>query len=102
MTIRPRDLTDLYLSPLALELDRRLQRLSGLTTRQLDVEVAAATDCEPTPLDRRALLLLALTDQLATRGWDVSWDPRGMRLGHGSHSLVLGVPDTVRSYLRTG
>jgi hypothetical protein len=100
MIARPRDTTDLYLAPVALELDRRLEKLSGLSERRLDVEVGFATDQQPRDVgDRRALMLATLTHLLPAHGWVVSWHPRGLRLSHERHQVVLGVPDSVRAYL---
>jgi len=100
MTTAPRDITDLYLAPVALELDRRLQKLSGLSNRRLDTEVALATDRQPAnERDRRLLMLETLTHLLADHGWDASWHPRGLRVAHDHHALVLGVPDSVREYI---
>jgi hypothetical protein len=101
MTIRPHDRTDLYLAPVALELDRRLAAMSGRSREELDVEVAIATDRQPWDADsRRTLLLEALVHLVPLRGWQVSWAERGLRLSHGEHELVLGVPDSVREYVR--
>jgi hypothetical protein len=100
MTIRPHDLTDLYLAPVALELDRRLAALSGRSREELNVEVAIATDREPWDAEsRRALLLQALVHVVPLHGWQVSWANRGLRLNHGEHELALGVPDSVRVYI---
>jgi hypothetical protein len=100
MTPRPRDLTDLFLSPVALELDRRLQRLSSLAPDRLDTEVAVATDQQPADeRDRRALMLATLTNLAELHDWEVSWHPRGLQLRHERHSLVLGLPGSVREYV---
>jgi hypothetical protein len=100
MTIRPHDRTDLYLSPVALALDRRLDALAGLSAEQLDVDVAFATDLEPRGVEgRRELLLQALVHLLPQHGWQIAWVERGLRLSHDDHELVLGVPDSVRDYV---
>ena len=100
MTTMPRDLTDLYLAPVALDLDRRLEGMTGRTPHQLDLDVAMATDQQPRDAyDRRALLLATLTHLLPTHGWHVAWHPRGLAVTHGQHLFVLGVPDSVREYL---
>jgi hypothetical protein len=103
MTTLPRDISDLYMSPLALELDRRLEQLEGLTEAELEFEVTLATDRQPRDVaDRSALVLAMLTRALATHGWKASWVPRGLRVSHADHHLVLGVPPNVRAYLGNG
>lgn len=99
MTTKPHDVSDLFLAPVALELDRRLQRLSGRSAHELDLEIAVSTDQEPSAGSRDSLLLEALTHLLPLHGWEVSWDHRGLRLQHSGHELVLGVPGSVRAYL---
>jgi hypothetical protein len=100
MTVRPHDVSDLYLSPLTLELDRRLRELEGLTEAEIDFRVALETDREPrVPGDRPALVLQLLAHALDTHGWQIAWASRGLRLSHDDHELVLGVPDNLRAYL---
>lgn len=100
MTPRPHDVSDLYLSPLVLELDRRLQTLSDQTSGQLDEFVALATDREPRDQNgRRLWLLQGVSHLVELHSWEVAWDPRGLRVSHGEHSIVLGVPGSVREYL---
>jgi hypothetical protein len=100
MTTRPTDITDLYLAPVALRLDRQLAALSQLTEERVHVWVAVVTDREPATVDeRRALTLRALRHEVDTHHWRLEHDPRGIRLSHGDHSLVLGIPESLRSYL---
>lgn len=100
MTTRPHDVADLYLAPLALELDRRLAEFEGLTKDEIDARVALETDQEPRgAADRTRLMLLCLTHALDSHGWTVDWVIRGLRVSHHHHQLVLGVPGSVRSYL---
>ncbi len=102
MSIRPHDVTDLYLSPVALELDRRLQAMTARAPHDLDVEVALSTNSEPTIASSRAALMLAhLTRQIELHGWQVSWEDRGLGLRHGEHMLTLGLPDSVRQYIES-
>ena len=100
MAIRPRDITDLYLSPVVLELDRRLAGLTARTRDQLDIDVALTTDRQPTDAASRAKLMIeSLTHLMALHGWEVAWDPRGLKVSHAQHALVLGVPESVRQYV---
>ena len=88
----PADLDDLVLAPVALEVSSYLERLGLLTTRELILTIAAATDLDPVP-DRRCDLLLELLDRdLNLHGWSPSWCPSGLRLQHDHHQFVLGVP----------
>jgi hypothetical protein len=32
-------------------------------------------------------------------GWQPTWDPRGVRLTHGNHTLVLGVSHRLTEYV---
>ena len=100
MTARPHDITDLYLPPVALELDRRLDQLEGLTAAEIEYQVILETDHKPRDAAARpALVLDMLTRALETHGWELSWVPRGLRVSHAEHHLVLGVPHNVRAYL---
>lgn len=100
MTERPHDLTDLYLSPVALQLDHRLRELEGLSETELEVRVAVATDRDPRlGQDRSHLALEMLTHALEMHGWEASWASRGLRLRHADHELVLGLPDSLRAFI---
>lgn len=32
--------------------------------------------------------------------WELSWDPRGLRLKHDAHTFVLGIPAVFLEYLQ--
>ena len=53
MTIRPHDVTDLYLAPVALDLDTELGSLAGKSEHALLVYVALHTDREPSTIEER-------------------------------------------------
>jgi len=100
MTTRPHDVTDLYLAPVLLEIDRRLGDFEGLSVKEVEYQVALATDHQPRDAaDRAALLQQAITHALDTHGWETNWAPRGLKVSHDDHGLVLGIPDSLRSYL---
>lgn len=103
MNNRPGDMSDLYLSPVAIELDQRLEALAGQSPpEELEQYVQLRTDRQPRNAPERAELLLeSLTHMLPLHGWDVQWAPRGLRLRHDQHQLVLGVPEAVLGYLAT-
>ena len=96
----PHDTIDLVLAPVALQIDERLERLGTLDADELVFLIALETDREPRTLEqRRALLLEALGRDVDTRGWALSWDPRGLCLEHEGRRLVLGLPPKVRAFV---
>jgi hypothetical protein len=100
MTTRPHDLSDLYLSPIALELDRRLAEFSSLSHEEIELRIILETDRVPRdPAGRAEIAIGALSHLIELHDWHLAWDPRGLRLTHDSHTLVLGVPESLRSYL---
>ena len=100
MTDRPRNVTDLYLAPVALQLDQRLAELSTMSPAQVRDFIAVRTEHTPfTPDERRTWLLSAITDTLDLHGWSASWCSRGLRLTHGPNALVLGLHPTLSGYL---
>ena len=100
MTIRPHDVTDLYLAPVALDLDTELGSLAGKSEHALLVYVALHTDREPSTIEeRRTLLLAAFAHVCDVHDWRLSWDPRGLRISHDEHGIVLGVPREVRRFV---
>lgn len=97
----PHDTIDLVLAPVALQIDERLDRLGTLDADELVFLIALETDREPRTLDqRRALLLEALGRDVDTRGWELGWDPRGLRLEHEGRRLVLGLPPALAAFIR--
>jgi hypothetical protein len=97
---RPHDITDLYLAPVALSVDEELQYLRDLNEGEVLRHIVLATNREPrTVEERRAYFVEAMTHHHDMHGWIASYDPRGLRLTNGEHTLVLGVPSGVRSYL---
>lgn len=100
MTIRPHDVTDIFLSPVVLNLDQQLAAYDGLSDEEVAFRIALATNRAPDSAEERsALALSALTHLVATHGWEVSWAPRGLRVSHDNHELVLGVPESLSRYL---
>ncbi len=100
MSIRPHDVTDLYLSPVALALDHRLAEYDNLSQDDVEYRVVLSTNREPRDAAERSELVLgSLTHSLETHGWEVSWAARGLQMRHGEHVMVLGVPESLREYL---
>ncbi len=97
---RPHDATDLYLAPVTLAVDGRLEELARLTPEDLASEIAVTTNSDPrTSVERERAVVSAATYPLDLHGWNVGLSPRGLRLYHADHSLVLGLPPNVLEYL---
>lgn len=100
MTQTPHDFSDLYLAPVVLMLDARLEELGKLDAEQLAYQVALASDRPDfTQRMREDALIAAVQHLIQMHHWALSWDSRGLRLSHHEHTLVLGVPATFRGYL---
>lgn len=99
MATRPHDMTDLYLAPVVLEVDARLEELGHLDKDQLAHKVAFLSDSEDSrPMSEEALIG-TVTYQIDCHGWEFSWDLRGLRLTHDAHTLVLGIPAVFLQFL---
>lgn len=100
MTLLPHDTTDLMLAPVALHVDGRLTEFAALQMPALRIEIALASDVpDRTPQQREVALLAALQRFQEMHGWSLSVDPRGVRMSHKEHTLVLGLPAVVRDFL---
>ena len=100
MVTFPHDLSDLHLAPAALALDARIQQMGTLGRRELTVQVALESDCpDRTRADREKALLKAMAYVIDCHGWALAWDPRGVRLSHDGHHLVLGTPASCEASL---
>ena len=99
MARRPSDRTDLFLAPVILELDRRLQVLGEVGERELDRIVGTAANVDTAVLAvREQALLHTVTQAIDLHGGEASWDERGLRVSHGDHSVVLGLPAVIAAY----
>ena len=100
MAIRPHDATDLYLAPVMLAVDARIEELGKLDKDGLDYEVALEADTPDITLQmRKDGLIRTITHLIDVHHWEFSWDPRGLRMTHDSHTFVLGVPAVFVEYL---
>lgn len=99
----PHDVIDLRLAPVALHVDSRLQEMAALDPAALQVHIAMDTDRDgATPAQRGRDVVGSVCRLIDLGGWKPSWDDRGVRLTHGTHTLVLGVPANVRTYVEEG
>ena len=96
----PRDYTDLFLAPVALNVEQRLEELATLDRDLLHRQIVVDTDREAGDRGTRAADVVAsVTRLLDMHGWVAEWDDRGIRLSSGGRSLVLGVPRNVAAYV---
>ena len=103
MSTLPHDVTDLHLAPVLLALDARLAEMSLLNLDELVQRIAIDSDCADWTEDmRESGLLDTVRHVVDLRGWTLSWDPRGLRIHHGRHHVVLGIPGTFRNYIDGG
>jgi hypothetical protein len=103
MTAMPHDATDLYLAPVLLAVDARIEELGKLDKGQLAYEVALESDSPDTTRQmREEALIRTITHLIDRHHWDFSWDSRGLRLAHHAHTVVLGVPAVFLEYLGGG
>lgn len=96
----PHDVSDLYLAPVVLAIDAKLDDLATLEAHTLAQRVAIESNLPDWSRENRERALLeSILHFIDSRGWTVSWDPRGLRLSHAEHSVVLGVPANMAQYL---
>lgn len=99
---KPHDATDLLLSPVAIALDERLEELGRMTDKELARRVSWETNSMPRSVEAAGRAIAStVTYLIDTHGWTVSWDNRGVRLHHGEHDIVLGVPANVVRYVNS-
>jgi len=103
MADRPHDVTDLYLAPVLLAVDAKIEELGRLDKDGLAYEVALESDSPDTTRHiREGALITTITHLIDTHHWEFSWDPRGLRATHDQHTLVLGIPEVFLDYLGDG
>jgi hypothetical protein len=101
MTARPHDPTDLYLAPVLLAVDARIEELGKLDKDELAYEVALESNSPGTTRHmREEALIRTVTHLIDPHHWELSWDPRGLRLTHDAHTFVLGVPAVFLDYVK--
>lgn len=100
MAARPHDIIDLYLAPVVLAVDARIEELGHLDKDGLAYEVALESDSpDLTRRMREEALIRTVTHLIERHGWELSWDPGGLRLTHDAHTFVLGIPAVFLEYL---
>ena len=98
--MKPQDVSDLYLAPVALAVDARLEELGELSPDRLAERVALVSD-EPdwTVELRQDGLMRTIGQLLELHQWELSWEARGVGISRASHRLVLGVPESLRAFV---
>lgn len=100
MPVLPRDAADLYLAPLLLVLDERLEELSRMEFAELALHVSIVSDQPDWNREiRETALLQAIAHTIDRHDWTLSWHLRGLRVSHGKHQVVLGTPANFTEYL---
>ena len=101
MATRPHDITDLYLAPVVLKVDARIEELGHLGKDSLAYEVALESDSpDITRRMREEALIRTITHLIDCHDWEFSWDSRGLRLTHDGHTFVLCIPAVFVEYLK--
>lgn len=101
MATRPHDITDLYLAPVVLNVDARIEELGHLDKDRLAYEVALESDSpDITRRMREEALIRTVTHLMDCHDWEFGWDSRGLRLTHDAHTFVLGIPAVFVEYLK--
>lgn len=100
MALRPHDRSDLFLAPVALEVDARLSELGEMSMDELNMRVALAANVDTRfPAERERGLLTTVTHLIEMHDWQAAWDTRGLRLSHADHGLTLGCPPNFAAFL---
>jgi hypothetical protein len=83
-----------------LTVDARIAELGRLDRDRLAYEVGLEGDLPDFTRDMREEGLIRTVTHLIDRhDWEFSWDPRGLRLTHDTHTFVLGIPAVFLEYL---
>jgi hypothetical protein len=107
MTVHPKNQKDLMLAPVAVEIDRNLQRLRVEAPfdvlAELELELDRPAMCADRD-ERAALVLRQALRDVDLHGWTatVSDDASRIRLGGGSVSIDLGLSPAITSYITEG
>jgi hypothetical protein len=107
MTVHPKNQKDLMLAPVAVEIDRNLQRLRVASPyevlAELELELDRPAMCAETEERAELVLRQALRD-VDLHGWTatLSEDVSRVHLDGGSVSIDLGLSPAITSYITEG
>ncbi len=100
MATVPHDVPDLYLAPVVLAVDARIEELGRLDIDRFTREVALESNSPDWSRKMREdALNRAIQYLVDCHDWTFSWDARGLRMSHAAHTLVLGIPPVFTEYL---
>lgn len=96
----PHDVTDLALAPVVLAVDTQLESFSAMDQEEIAMRIALETNRQPRNLgQRRDALMETVLRFIDMHGWQVAWSDRGLRLMNDLHTVTLGLPASLRTYL---
>jgi hypothetical protein len=107
MTIHPKNQKDLLLAPVAVEIDRNLQRMRDRAPQDVEAELELELDrpamCSQRD-ERAELVLRQALRNVDLHGWNaaVTSDGARIRLEGGSVSLDLGLSSGITRYIEDG
>lgn len=100
MSTLPQNVTELYLAPVVLSVDARLQEMSTLSVTELTERVKKVSKLRGRSGGERAEALLRTIEHgLDMHGWQLTMDPRGIKLTHDTRRVVLGAPAVFDGYI---
>jgi hypothetical protein len=107
MSVHPRNLQDLSLAPVAVEIDGNLQRMRDKSPGEVAYELVVELNCERNVVERSErlrLVLAAATRNVTMHGWGVriTDDATRLRLDGGSVTLDLGLSASMAAYIEHG
>ncbi len=103
--LHPKSATDLFLAPVAVEIDRNLQRFRDLEPAQIAAELDLELDRPESPTadrnERGARILQAALRNVNLHDWNaaVSDDGARVHLDGGSVTLDLGLSASIMRYV---
>lgn len=107
MSLHPKNQRDLLLAPVAVEIDRNLERMRDRTPRDVEAELELELDrpamCDERG-DRAELVLRQALRNVDMHGWSaaITTDGARLHLGGGSVSLDLGLSAGITGYIEHG
>jgi hypothetical protein len=107
MTVHPKKQKDLMLAPVAVEIDRNLERMRDGGPRDVEAELELELDRPAMSAQRDERIELVLRQALRNvemHGWNAAITPDGarLRLDGGSVSLDLGLSPGITGYIQNG
>jgi hypothetical protein len=107
MTIHPKKQKDLMLAPVAVEIDRNLERMRDGAPQDVEAELELELDRPAMCAERDERADLVLRQALRNvdmHGWTAAITPDGARvhLDGGSVSLDLGLSPGITGYIQNG